>query len=78
MRLAGIGALSCVELRYVVVRAVPFQLITEPEVYPVPLTRSVNPAEPAVVELGVKAAIAGPFALTVNVTEFEVKPESEL
>ena len=50
--LAGMAALSCVELTNVVVRALPLKSTTEPEMKPEPFTVSVSAAAPSPLDTG--------------------------
>ena len=63
-------------MRYVVVRSVPFQTMTEVELKPVPVIVSGKPALPAIVFPGLNDVIFGADEVTVNVREFEVTPAS--
>jgi hypothetical protein len=63
-----------VEETNVVVRFNPFQRTTEPATKPLPLTVSVNPAPPAVVEVGLRLVVAGTGLLIVKVRTLEVPP----
>jgi hypothetical protein len=57
----------------------PFQRTTEVEMKLAPLTVSVNPAPPAVAEVGLMLVMFGTgfAAVIVNVTEFEVPPPGD-
>jgi hypothetical protein len=76
MSLAGTAAVSCVELTYVVVSAVPFQFTTELETKFVPVTVSVKAAPPAVAVEGESVVTVGVPTLTVKDAADEVPPES--
>ena len=74
---ADIAAVSCVAEPNVVVRFAPFHRTTEPATKFVPVTVSVNAAEPVAVEVGVMLVNVGAgllAALTVNVSAEEVPP----
>ncbi len=74
MSVAVIAAVNWVEETYVVVRLDPFQFTTEPDTKPVPFTVSVNPAPPAVAEVGLRPVVAGTGLLIVEVWALEVPP----
>src|SRR3954465_4868284 len=57
--LAGIAALSCVELMNVVVRALLLKLTTEPDMKPEPFTVRTKPAPPEVLDAGEILLIIG-------------------
>src|SRR3954471_10874429 len=57
--LAGMAALSWVELTNVVVRALLLKSTTEPEMKPEPFTVSVSAAPPAVLDAGEMALVTG-------------------
>ena len=59
MSLAGMAAASPVEDTYDVVRSAPFHLTTEPVMKLLPVTVSVNPAPPAVIDVGLMPVVAG-------------------
>src|SRR6267378_1536476 len=67
MSAPGIAAVSCVAETYVVVRLVPFQRTTEPEMKFVPVTVSVNPGPPVVADAGVSPVVVGTGLLVVIV-----------
>ena len=75
-KLAATGAVNCESLANVVVSAVEFHCTTAPEMKPVPLTVNVNPAWPAVAELGLREVIAGAGAM-VKVALFDDTPLSD-
>ena len=62
---AGITAVNCVELPKVVANAIPFQLMTEPFMNPVPVTVSVNAELPVTAEVGDIDMITGTGLLVV-------------
>ena len=72
--LAGTWAVSCVELTKFVVSADPFQLITAPPTYPVPLTVSVKVAPPTVALTGETEVIVGTALPMANDVAPEVPP----
>jgi hypothetical protein len=76
MSLAGIDAVSWLALRKVVERFEPFQRTTELEMKALPLTVSVNPAAPAIADVGLMLVMFGTgfAAVIVNVTEFDMPP----
>jgi hypothetical protein len=74
MSAAEMEALSFVLLENVVLRADPFQSITEPMTNFEPFTVSVKAGPPAVALLGEIEPIAGTGLLTVNVISFDVPP----
>jgi hypothetical protein len=57
MSAAVITAVNWVEETYVVARLDPFQFTVEPEAKAVPFTVSVNPAPPAVAEVGLRPVV---------------------
>src|SRR3954471_21368471 len=57
--LAGMAALSCVELMNVVVRALLLKRTTEPAMKPEPFTVSVSAAPPTVLDTGEMALVRG-------------------
>jgi hypothetical protein len=59
MSAARIEAVTWVALTYVVVRFVPFHLTTEPLTKLVPFTVRVNPAPPAVADVGLRLVVVG-------------------
>lgn len=71
---AVIAAVSCVALTYVVVRELPFHCTTDDGTNPVPVTDSVNVADPAAADDGEIPVIAGVGLLIVKVTLGEVPP----
>jgi hypothetical protein len=74
---ARIEAASWVDETYVVVRAVPFHLTTDPEMKLVPLTVSVKAEPPAVAELGLRLVVVGTGlsgTLIVKLCALEVPP----
>jgi hypothetical protein len=74
MSAAVIAAVNWVEETYVVVRLDPFQSTVEPETKAVPFTVSVNPAPPAVAEVGLRLVVASTALLIVKVWALEVPP----
>jgi hypothetical protein len=74
IKLAGTAAVSCVALPNVVVSAVPFHCTTAPVTKLLPPTVSVNPAPPAVAELGLSEAIVGGGGLIVKGNPLVVTP----
>jgi hypothetical protein len=54
-----IAAVNCVEVTNDVIRSAPFHFTTEPLMKPLPVTVSVNPAPPAVVDAGLRPVVAG-------------------
>ncbi len=75
IKLAGTAAVNCAELTNVVVSAVPFHCTVAPERKPVPLTVNVNPAPPAVAEVGLRLVIVGVGALMGNATAVDGVPD---
>jgi hypothetical protein len=76
MSLAGIAAVTCVVLKYVVVRLDPFQRTTDELTKPDPFTVSVNAGPPGVALLGESEVSAGMGLLIVSVRAFDVSPSS--
>jgi hypothetical protein len=74
MSAARIEAVICVALTYVVVRFVPFQRTTEPEMKFVPLTVNVKADPPAVAEEGLRLVVVGTGLLIVKVWGLDVPP----
>jgi hypothetical protein len=74
--LAGTEAVTSFALRNVVAKAAPFHCTTAPLANPLPFTVNVKPAAPAVTVAGLIEEMAG-AAVTVNVTELDVKPAEE-
>lgn len=76
IRDAGMSAFNCVLLRYVVGIALPFQLIAELWLNPVPVIVRTKPGLPAVMLPGFKDEIVGAEDDTLKLTELEVLPPS--
>jgi hypothetical protein len=71
MRAAETEAVRLPSLTKLVISAVPFQLMPESKVNPLPFTVRVKSGPPAVAELGLSAVMAGDGSM-VNCTPFEV------
>ncbi len=74
IRLAGTAAVSCVELKNVVVSAVPFQRTLAPERKLVPFTVSVNAGPPTTADVGLRLVIAGIGPLIGSAAAVEALP----
>ena len=68
---AGISAVRRVALTYVVGRATPFHLTSEPLMKPVPFTVSVNAAAPARAVVGAMVVTAGAGFSTISMTKID-------
>jgi hypothetical protein len=66
MRAAGTVAVSFVAETNVVVSAVPLQFTVEPETKLVPFTVSVNPAPPAVAQVGLSELMVGTALMVIT------------
>src|SRR6267142_519117 len=74
MSSAAIAAVNCPGDTNVVGRLTAFNLTTDDETNPAPLTVRVNPGAPAVADAGLSPVTVGAGLFTVNVCAFDVPP----